>query len=137
VVIFTTYKCVIISYHCGALIKPYIHFGLIRELDISDSCCNCRQQHVTEVHFHIPLGEYRGTTMMVLWVFTPCWMISFFRCFQGNRLPPSSVWLNLVQVDVQASKILEQTYQPTLPKKSEHSHSSNTYHQNLKTCKEV
>jgi len=30
----------------------YIHFGLIRELDISDSCYNCRQQQITKVYFH-------------------------------------------------------------------------------------
>jgi len=66
-----------------------------------------------KVYFHSHLGEYRGTIMMVLWVFTPYWMISFFRCFQRNMMPPASVWLNLVQVDVQASKMLEQTYQPT------------------------
>jgi len=31
-------------------------------------------------------------------------------------LPPASMWLNLVEVDVQASKMLGQTYQPTAQK---------------------
>lgn len=107
----------------------------MRELDISDSCHNCRQQHVTKVYFHSHLGEYRGTIMVVLWVFTPCWKVSsdVFRGTCCHLLQCGWIWFSLMVKHPQYwNKLIN-----LLPKTPEHFHSSNTYHQNLKTCKEV
>jgi hypothetical protein len=107
----------------------------MRELDISDSCYNYGQQHVTKVYFHSNLGLQGNYNDGNLGFYT---MLDdkFLQMFSEEQAA-SFFSVAEFDLDVQASKMLKQTYQPTLPKKPKHFHSSNTYHRNLKTCMEV